>query len=275
MGQKANLQTLRPLLKSINLFTFSPIEFLKGLNFLNYLNSFFNKKGILLINTTLNFIGRKAQISLTFFIRTAKTFKFNRQIRFCRVKKNQNFVNFFANFLFKKLKFLEINTLALKIMIVNRFFSRLKKNRFLQILYFKHRFFKDSLFSRRQNLFFDFLKISYLFSKNIVNSKNFIFILGQIFRFLPKNKHARFFIFVKKIFTVLVEKGVKDGSTNSILGLKFLIAGRLKGKLRKKKHTIQLGKIPSQTISKNIDFGKIDVFTRYGVFGFKLWTYRN
>ena len=121
MGQKANLQTLRPFLKSTNLFTFSPIEFLKGLNFLNYLNSFFNKKGILLINTTLNFIGRKAQISLTFFIRTAKTFKFNRQIRFCRVKKNQNFVNSFANFLFKKLKFLEINIDIFKFLYFNVF----------------------------------------------------------------------------------------------------------------------------------------------------------
>jgi ribosomal protein S3 len=61
------------------------------------------------------------------------------------------------------------------------------------------------------------------------------------------------------------------GYDKSILGLKLLIGGRLKGKLRKKKIFIQTGKIPVQTIAQDIEFTRLHVFSKYGVFGFKFW----
>ena len=60
----------------------------------------------------------------------------------------------------------------------------------------------------------------------------------------------------------------------SIYGIKFSIAGKFKGKLRKSRVSIQVGKVPVQSISKDVEFSKTNVFTRYGVFGLKLWIYR-
>jgi hypothetical protein len=83
---------------------------------------------------------------------------------------------------------------------------------------------------------------------------------------------------MKKVFNLFFKDHFQKNS--KILGLKLLIAGRLKGKLRKKKIFIQaktdknqITSIAGQTISKDIEFTKLDVFSRYGVFGFKLWTY--
>ena len=53
--------------------------------------------------------------------------------------------------------------------------------------------------------------------------------------------------------------------------VKFLIGGRLKGKLRKKRFFIQTGTVPVQSISKDIEFNRLHIFSKYGVFGFKLW----
>ena len=64
------------------------------------------------------------------------------------------------------------------------------------------------------------------------------------------------------------------GSDNSLIGgIKFSLAGKFKGKLRKSKVFIQEGKVPVQSISKDVEFCKTFVFTRYGVFGFKLWVF--
>jgi ribosomal protein S3 len=55
-----------------------------------------------------------------------------------------------------------------------------------------------------------------------------------------------------------------------IKGIKFVINGKIKGKTRSTSNSISFGKVPTQSVSKNIDYSKIHVFTIYGVFGFKL-----
>jgi hypothetical protein len=63
----------------------------------------------------------------------------------------------FSTLVLDKLKMLGINLISLKIILINKIFSKTKKNRFLQILYLTHRSFRDSVFARRDNLFFDYL----------------------------------------------------------------------------------------------------------------------
>lgn len=360
MGQKANFETIRKFLKSINLITATPHEFLTGFNFLKYFNLFFTKKNLLLTATTLNFNENKAQLTVSFFCRTALQKKIKKllaklkkkarkkkelanlfiqpifrekfylQHKLC-LKKIQNIVqkkdtnqgiskllksakkllkdeekqktkmklkksldsfktirndlfkHIFVRRIFKELTFLRINLLTTNYLFLDDIL--LKNKVIIKFLYLKFKLFRNSLFTRRINLFGDFLKISSLFANGIVNSKTFLFILSQIFRYLLKRQHARFLIFLKKLFKIYISKGLKydiktkkfidKNKTNSnIYGLKFLISGRLKGKLRSTQKFINFGSVTNQTISKNIDFQKTGVFTRYSVFGFKLWTYR-
>ena len=59
----------------------------------------------------------------------------------------------------------------------------------------------------------------------------------------------------------------------SLAGLKFLLSGRIRGKSRSSSTLIQLGNVPTQTIIKKIDFASSHVYTLYGVFGIKMWSY--
>mgnify|MGYP001987542308 CR=1 FL=1 len=59
-----------------------------------------------------------------------------------------------------------------------------------------------------------------------------------------------------------------------ILGVKVLIKGRIKGKPRSNTVSIVKGLTPIQSISKNIEYSKLNVYTLNGAFGFKLWVYR-
>jgi len=126
-------------------------------------------------------------------------------------------------------------------------------------------------------LFIDFLKLSSFFSESKISSNSYLYILGQIFRILPKRKHNRFIFFLKVIFTAIVEdfpKKFPEASPYSIKGIKFIVHGKLQGKTRADSRCIQVGSVPIQTISKNIDFSRLHVYTMYGAFGFQMWVHR-
>ena len=131
-------------------------------------------------------------------------------------------------------------------------------------MYLTHRSFRDSVFARRDNLFFDYLKITFLFSKGLVNLEVFLFFLAEIFKFLPKHKHVRFMNLLKKTFAILVNSSsLKE--TNSLGGIRFAAAGKLKGKLRKSKTIFKWVNYPSNLfqkcgICKNSCFYKIRSF---------------
>ena len=59
----------------------------------------------------------------------------------------------------------------------------------------------------------------------------------------------------------------------NLCGVKFLLSGRIRGKSRSSSNLIQIGSVPTQTISKTIDYATSHVYTLYGVFGIKVWTY--
>jgi ribosomal protein S3 len=59
-------------------------------------------------------------------------------------------------------------------------------------------------------------------------------------------------------------------SLHKIYGLKLLIKGRLKGKMRASSTLLQQGTIPNQTLNKKIDYSMQHVSTLYGVYGLTL-----
>jgi hypothetical protein len=271
MGQKANLQTIRKRITNINLINSSPKEFLTGFNFLNYFTIFLRKKNLILTSVNLNFIGNHAQLNLELYYRTALL----KNLRHQRRKKKLAW-SLTPQFLIQSI-LKELNTIGIELLSINYIYlnkQTIQKKNFIRLLYLRFKTFQDSIFPRRVNLFFDFLKLSSLYSNGLVNTKSFLFLLGQIFKFLLKKQHNRFLSLLKKLFKIYINKSLYNTSKTNILGLKFLISGRLKGKLRTQRKSLKFGTVPNQTLSKNIDFGKTEVYTRYCVFGLKLWTYR-
>lgn len=59
-----------------------------------------------------------------------------------------------------------------------------------------------------------------------------------------------------------------------IKGVKFIVSGRLRDKQRSSFICLQEGLIPISNLKSGVDFSKMHVNTIYGVFGFKLWIFK-
>jgi ribosomal protein S3 len=73
---------------------------------------------------------------------------------------------------------------------------------------------------------------------------------------------------------ILASKDFEGKNKKSILGIKLIVSGKIKGKPRSSTTCIQVGSVPSQSLDKDVDFSKLHVYTLYGVFGFKIWIYK-
>jgi hypothetical protein len=277
MGQKSNTLTLRTNLNK-NLSFFNQTEelksFLQAFKYLNFLDKFFSKKKLIVIHKELNFINNRCNLDLVLFYKTVKLTVYKK-----RISKISNRINSFLfnekkiNGLFtEKFKNLNNNLVLLKVKVVNNQID----DSLLKILYHKTSRFMGVLFLRKFSLFIDFLKICSLFYQKKVFASTFLYILGQIFKVLPKRKHNRFLFFLKYIFQLFVQDvSIKTVlGTNKIKGIKFVINGKLQGKTRASSSCIQIGSVPVQSINKNIEFSKLHVYTIYGAFGFKIWVHR-
>ncbi len=152
------------------------------------------------------------------------------------------------------------NLIVHKITVLNKQINM----KIVQIVHSKLKFFKKMLFSRRFDLYYDFLKLTSLLITRKVKIGVYNVILGKIFKYLMKKSHNKFFNFLKKL-SHLVTK------SSTIGGIKFGINGKLKGKLRAKSFKLEIGKIGIQTITSDIDFSKVHINTLYGCFGLKTW----
>jgi len=274
MGQKTNVLTLRKTREQLNLSIENAKLFLYGFKFLKNFEKLLLGKGVLLIDKILNFENKQIFFTITAFFRSSKTINYKRKglkqkYSSSKISKkstfsvfiNKQFPLFVSNFVVINFKNLNKN---LNKRFVSFFFNIVKR-------------FAGFLFARRFNLFIDFLKLSSFFSESKISSSSYLYILGQIFRILPKRKHNRFIFFLKVIFTAIVEefpKKFSEASLHSIKGIKFIVHGKLQGKTRADSRCIQVGSVPIQTISKNIDFSRLHVYTMYGAFGFQMWVYR-
>ena len=79
MGQKTNVLTLRKTKPRLNLVSDSSKSFLYGFNFLKNFEKLLSRKGILVIDKTLNLDNNQIFISLTTFFRSQKTIFYRRK----------------------------------------------------------------------------------------------------------------------------------------------------------------------------------------------------
>jgi hypothetical protein len=136
--------------------------------------------------------------------------------------------------------------------------------------------FVPSMFLRRFNFFIDFLKITSLFFNDFsVSLENYTKVIGRIFKFLSKRLHNKFLTFIKTLFRLLLFYSTNNKLMSKKLeGFKFLLAGRFQAKERSSTKLIQVGTVPIQSFCCKIDYSIVDIYTLYGVFGIKLWSYR-
>jgi len=264
MGQKANTITLKKNYENLNLLSYDSRSFIIILKYLRSFEFALRKKGVWISKKNMNFKSNLCLINLDLFFCSSKISYFKRKgiIKkgskqlFLPRKKINNILSVFSK-LRQNLFYFSSNNLNI---LVNRNTSIL--------LYNSTKKFISTIFSRRFNLYIDFLKITSLFVNKDVGLDFFLYLLSQVFKVLSKKNHNRFIVFLKFLFK-LITLNNKD-----IKGFKFVINGRISGKPRASSFSFQEGSVPNQSLDKNIYFSKQHVFTILGCFGFKLWVYR-
>lgn len=278
MGQKANTITIRKNLDKNLSFTNQAKDIQvvqRGFNFLNSVETLFSKKNVLVTKKELNLSANLINLNVTVFYDNVKLSKYKKRVQKIYSKSKSlssncyNISQLFTN----RLTFFGTNLALINLKILN---AEVDKG-LVKDFYQRTAKFVNILFQRKFNLFIDFLKIASLFYDKKIQALIFLKILGQIFKVLPKKKHNRFLFFLKHIFQMLAEVHTSKSIPvqNQIRGVKFIISGKLQGKTRGSSSCIQIGSVPIQSIEKNIEFSKLHVHTLYGVFGFKIWVYRD
>lgn len=267
MGQTANLLTLRKHELNLNLVGSSTKSFLYNHNFFNSLKQSLSRKRILLTESNVNFLTNTSFLNLKFFFRTNKVKKYKLGvIKLVNKKVLKSYPSLkFNQILRYQFDLLKKNLTILQIENLNRSIN----NKIVKFFYSRFKRFTNILFSRRFDLFVDFLKLSSLFVQSKIKSSNYLYILGEIFRFLQKKKHNRFIFFLKDLFFLITKFKLK--SERSIVGLKCIIHGKLMGKQRASFVKLEEGSVPIRSFNTNIQFSKMHIYTLYGVFGFNLW----
>jgi small subunit ribosomal protein S3 len=246
--------------------------FLLSYQFSNFFQQLLYRKNILVTHLNLHLNNLNLNVNLDIFFRKKRLINLRRRTVQKSVTINSIKLDI-LNFLFKNIKTkFNFNNINLQFRIVNKllivpfFFKFLKK---------KLRYFKKTLFERQLFLYYDFLKITVLYQLGHVTIDTFIVLFGEIFERLHKGKHGKFLQFFRIFFNLIIKRYKYYSFYRKIIGVKFKLSGKIRGKLRAKVTTLKFGAVPINTIEKNIEFSKIDVFTIYGVYGFKLWIYHS
>src|SRR5205807_10017348 len=71
---------------------------------------------------------------------------------------------------------------------------------------------------------------------------------------------------MKQALQRAMERGAK--------GIKVTVAGRLGGAEMSRRETDRRGRVPSQTLRADIEYGTAEAVTTYGVIGVKVWIYK-
>jgi len=169
-------------------------------------------------------------------------------------------------FLFKNL--VQSEKVVLKTFVINKELKQ-ERNKLKQ-LYLKFREYKNKLFSRRFNLYIDFIKLTCLIQQKKITASILLSTLGTIFKILPKRLHNSYFRFLKSLIQEVLLEQKEQIKTTKIIGVRLLINGKLRGKLRASSLTINQGRIGAQNLSNSMEFAKVHVNTMYGCFGFQL-----
>lgn len=284
MGQKSNVLTIRKVGISFNSNEKRDKQFILLYLILQHLQKLFLKVDVCIVARTLQKSSNKIYLNFNLFFRTRKLIKYKKFYKKLQ-HKNKNFFRFY--YIFSIIKFLKskfsIFLINFKFCVLNNLL--LKKNRVRTKLLFEFydlfRRYSKLLFPRRVNFFLDFVKLSVLFFLGFLKISFFIKLFSEIFTILQKKRHSFFFQFIKFFFITMLNYDLTESSLtlnhrvlNKILGVKFLASGKLKGKPRSSTLNMCLGNIPVQSLGAEVEYAKQHIYTRYGVFGFKIWLNR-
>jgi small subunit ribosomal protein S3 len=75
-------------------------------------------------------------------------------------------------------------------------------------------------------------------------------------------------------FRRAMKQAIQRAMERGALGVKVTVAGRLGGAEMSRRETDRRGRVPSQTLRANIEYGTAEAITTYGVIGVKVWIYR-
>jgi len=272
MSQKSNLLTVRPT-KPLGIVVHNLKLWPSIFNLITNLKRLFIFRGVLVLKS---FVGSDTNLfflNLHLYYQSAKILFYRKHI----VKKLQSSTlklsSFLSVFNIYKEKF-KFSNYLLKAKVLNRFLN----DYVLFDLYRMLRSYIKNIFSRRLNLFYDFLKLTNLFCFDLISLESYTKVWGRVFKFLLRKSHNKFYLFVKKVFLFLVQSRSyypwKTPKSGFVRGIKLLIAGRLRGKSKASSYLIEKGGVP-QSIDKNLEFHSCHVYTVYGAYGLKFWSYKN
>ena len=215
------------------------------------------QKNILISNLIFSEKKETNTINLDLFYRTNKLKYYRNKIK--KIKSTSSLVKKDSNLI---LNLFQKNNLNVKIRNLNLL---IRKKRLIRI-FKKYKFFSTKLFNKRFNLFGDFIKVLTLFKQKKASPWLLCYLISTTFKSLQKKKHGLFTSFVNQIFKdIILEKN------SAVEGIKFIIAGRLKGKPRASFTKITVGKISLNSQNKDIQKTQLHCYTIYGCFGLKLW----
>jgi hypothetical protein len=286
MAQKSNLLTVRTPYSSNLILYNTRIWFSLSTFFKNLIRLFF-LKGVLVSDYLFNFDNNAVLINMFLYYQRYSVSRYKKIIFKKKLKlinkvvcKSNGVLNlFFFNrslvyFLKKYIKAYGYNFYTFQIKTIN-FLIKKNQQSFLSYFYINIKKFSRSIFSRRYNLFVDFLKLSTLLFFEHIPVYTYLIFLSRIFKFLTKRLHNQYFYFIKTAFKLLIfPNGLKNFEKN-IKGIKFLVSGRIRGKERASSRLLQVGSTPTQSLGKNIVFSSCHSYTLYGLFGFKIWVFLN
>ncbi len=225
--------------------------------FFSYINHIFYNSKIMISKLSLKIFNKT--IFLFIHVYFLASLKGNKK------KINCNLLLSRINIFFKnQFELFKINSIVLKIVNLNKFVTR----RSVKNFFFKFKKFKMMLFSRNNNLFINFINLTFLIVIKKINIKCYVILITKIFVHLKKRIHSKFMLFIKFLINWFISNQLKY---SKVIGIKFSISGRLKGKPRGDCFKILKGSMPCQKILSNIKFTQIHAYNRYGAFGIKLW----
>ncbi len=140
-------------------------------------------------------------------------------------------------------------------------FPKKRNNRFIKS-FFKKDFYKQN-----------FLFISNLILLALINKSSKILSLGISITLTKLVKHNQFLRLLSKILFIYYKYFSLLNKKKTIKGYRIEIKGKINGKPRKKKRIISSGPMPFSSIDCNISYYFSESFTKYGIFGVKVWLF--
>lgn len=263
----SNITTVRSKIGTLSLTSLKEKDYTFYYFFQEVLKNILEKKGIVVLTCSFNKFGLSDFLDLVLYYRTKNLLRYKKKLKKYDTNTDLLSNNLNINLLLSKYDS-KRNFIYIKITNYNKKVSPKR----VAVLYISFKKFFKALFSRRFNLFLDFIKITTLFLRFDKPNFSFLQALCQIFRILTKRHHSKYILFLQYVFNEITSHFNNEAIL--IKGLKLVLSGKIKGKLRSSVVNIVSGSVPINTISLDVSFYKMHCYTFYGVFGFKFWVNR-